>query len=328
MNLVSISARIAALGLVTFCAVACQGNLQPLSQAELAPAQAAFQNQSYEDAWDALDSYEADEFDRSARPIFYLLAGDINWEMGETNTALRFYRDYIQTGSQIDSVRVGNRILQIGTELITGERRLAYGLVTDRMRGESLLEELAMYHPRRDDIKANALLRLGQYHLEKGAYTEAINDFERLLTAFRGVNKYNDIGTFRAAQASFYRIVSPESGVTDMRKARELLTSYRDNFRSNGLYTQEAEALLFEVDSLIAQHYVVVGDFYSKINNYGGARRAYHEAEKYHGTDGAKDALKKRQALPLDEPNESDVPEELDAEETAPAPEPLTEEGN
>ncbi|MBT4560524.1 MAG: hypothetical protein HN961_09360 [Planctomycetes bacterium] len=300
MTLASIPARIAALGLITFCAAACQSNIHPRSQSELAPAMAAAQSNDWETVADSLESFKVESFDRNARPIFLRLAGDSHWELGKIDPAINYYRAYIQSpDSRADAFRIGNRLLKVGTEYLQGTRKGFLGFFSAPARGETILDDLATYHYQNDDLKADALIRLGHYHLEEGAFTEAKIDFDNLIERFTGT-KYEDVGTFRAAQASYFRIISPESGVTDMRTARNLLTSYLLHFSQTGAYVDEATQLLVQVDSLIAQHYVVVGDFYAKINNLRGARNAYLEAERYTGTEGAANALKNRQALPHD----------------------------
>ncbi|TAH39230.1 MAG: outer membrane protein assembly factor BamD [Planctomycetota bacterium] len=272
---------------------------EPYSSADLAPVHELARQGQWDEAWSRIDDMKREYFDPLAQGEYSLLAGDIAYQRGDWDEAIQNYELYLQfQGPAAQSSVVEARLFEMGLELIEGRRR-AFGIFSDRSRGAASLTNLAIYSPR-GRYAAEALAQVGEFHYENHYYQEAREDYQLLLVYHRD-SEWADLATFRIGMCGYHQVDGPWVDAGLIQQSMNQLKEYLKQFPS-GLYLQEAEQTVAELEELSAQKELQLGDYYRTVGNVRGARQHYREASTHSGTRAAELAQARLQGLPPEDP--------------------------
>ncbi len=255
---------------------ACSSTTKQLSVAELAEAQRLIDLGEDDEAFDYLDDYQVEDFDLPTQRDFNLMRGRLAYRLDEWSKAINYYEAFmLQAGPADDALEAEQRLLELGTELLDGKRKVFY-FFTDRSRGLVTLESLsaAASYPR---IRAEAMSRVAEYYYNQGRYRLAVPFYSGLLSPyFQGLG-WEDGASFRLAMC-FVRMIDPEtlSGTT-IRYAQDQLAAYLRDF-PGGLHRVEAEKWLLLCRYWMSDYHLMIGDYYRRIDNWQGAHHHYRLA--------------------------------------------------
>jgi len=277
---------------------------EPYGLADLEPVRSLVAEGRYDEAWDILESQEREYYDRDAQAEFSRLAGEVAWQLGDKDRAIRHYEEYIfYEAPDAEAARLAEeRLFELGLELLEG-RRKAFGIFPDRTRGATTLLHLASWAPL-SDLADDALARVGEWHFQDRQFRDAIEDY-RLLLRFHPDSEWADLAEFRIGHCQFLMIDGPwvDGRLIDgsLRQIQEYLRKY-----PSGLYRDQAEELVQTLEELSAGHHLVVGEYYEDIGNLRGARYRYRKASEEHAeTEAAAEARRRLAALPPPEEPET-----------------------
>ncbi|KAA3604986.1 MAG: outer membrane protein assembly factor BamD [Planctomycetota bacterium] len=280
---------------------------EPYSSADLAPVRAARDAGDWEEAWDLIEDLEREYFDRMSQGEFSRLAGDIAYEIENWDRSIRHYGEFLLfQGPTEDSRLVEQRLLEMGLDLLEGRRR-AFGIFPDRGRGATILLNMAAWAPA-SPYASEALASVGEYHYSQEYFDEALEDYQ-LILRFHPNSEWADLATFRIGMCGFQQLDGPEVDGRLIDGSRSQLKQYLRTFPS-GLYRQEAEEVVAELDEMSASHHLLIGEYYLEIGNLRGARQSFEEAAGRTGTDASTVALAHLESLPPDPPLEAFQPVE------------------
>lgn len=290
---------------------------EPYSSDDLEPVRQAVAVQDWELADDLLDDLERDYFDRLSQGEFSLMAGNVAWELEDWDPAIEHYSEYLLfVGPTTDSRVVEERMFEMGMELLEG-RRKAFGIFPDRSRGATLLLNLAAY-ARNSPISGEALAQVGDYHYKNDYYSDAKEDYQ-LLVRLHGDSEWIDLATFRIGMCDYLLLDGPHVDGRLIDQSRVQLKNYLQLFPS-GLYRDEAETALADLEEMSAEHELLIGEYYATIDNIRGARSHFQEASTRVGTEAAEVALEYLEELPPNPPLETALPPETAVEAAGESP--------
>lgn len=289
------------------CTAACSSPPgEPYSSADLDPIRDLVAAGDLDDAWDRIDDLEREYFDPLAQGEYSLLAGDIAYQRGDDDEAIRHYEDYLRfRGPAEASTVVEARLFELGLELLEG-RRKAFGIFPDRTRGAMTLLDLATVAPQ-SSYAAEALAHVGEFHYSHLHYADAIDDYRLILTHHRG-SEWADLATFRIGMCGFRQVDGPWVDARLIEQSLHQLKEYLKQFPS-GLYRAEAEEAVVALEAIAAQRALLLGDYYRTIGNTRGARQHYAAAVGRAGTPAAEAAMARLKDLPAEDPPLPPVPE-------------------
>ena len=248
---------------------------------------------------DLLSDYEREDFDRVSQGQFSLLAGNIAYRNGDWDDAIRRYEEFLLfEGAAQDSRLAEDRLLELGLDLLEGRHR-AFGIFPDRSRGIATLLNLAAWAPR-SPRAPEALAHVGEYHFENRYFNEAREDYRLILQQYPR-SEWADLAAFRLGMCNYLQIDKPTIDAKVINRSLNQLKQYMKLFPA-GLYRDEAEVTIVELEELSAQHELAVGDYYEDIGNILGARRRYREAASRFGTEAAVEARRRLERLPALDP--------------------------
>jgi hypothetical protein len=255
---------------------ACSSPQKQLSVEELATAIALIEAGEDERAYKMLDDYQVEDFDLPTQRDYNLMVARLADRIGKWSAAMKYYEAFtLQAGPADDAREAEMRLLDLGTELLDGERKVFF-FFTDRSRGVTTLENLSATasFPR---IRAEATARVAEHYFAKGRYRMAAPFYASLLSPDYAGLGWEDGASFRLAMC-YVRLVDPDklSGST-IRFAADQLAAYLRDF-PGGLHRVEAEEWLLLCRSWMADYQLLVGDYYRRIGNLQGARHHYRLA--------------------------------------------------
>jgi hypothetical protein len=242
----------------------------PRSVAELDTARTLHAEGQNQEAWDILSDFEAEEFDLGANREFNVLAGDVADALEDWNRAVRFYEAaMMQPGPAIQALRVEQRLLELGVELLEGKRRVLL-LFTDRGRGLVTLENLAFAGQFRS-TRSEALARIAEYRFAEGAYVDAAQFYAGLLDPTLAGLGYEDHAAFRLGMCSYLRIDPDKPKGSVIQQGLDQFRAYLRDF-PQGLSRAEAEAARADLAERLGEYHLMLADYYRRIDNPQGER--------------------------------------------------------
>jgi hypothetical protein len=242
----------------------------PRSVADLTEPRALHEQGQNEEAWEILDEFEAEEFDLGAQRTFNVLAGDVNDAMGEWNRTLRFYEAaMMQPGPASEALRVEQRLLELGIELLEGKYKVLY-FFTDRGRGIVTLENLAFGGQFRA-TRSEALARLAEYRYAEEDFIDAAQFYSGLLDPDLTGMGYEDLAAFRLGMCSYRRVQEGRLNGTVIMQGLDQFRAYLTDFPS-GLHREEAEKARAELAEYLSQYHLMLANYYRRIDNAPGER--------------------------------------------------------
>lgn len=263
--------RFPTLALAAAALAACQSNDGPaLGPEQIEPARVLHEEGRSEDAWDILSDFDADEFDLATQREFNQLAGEVCDARGEWDRAVRYYEAAMaQPGPASEALRVEQRLLELGIELLEGKRRVLF-FFTDRGRGVVTLENLAFAGQFRA-TRAEALARLAEHHYQRGAYADAALFYAGLLDPTLAGLGYEDQASFRLGMCSVMRVDPERLNGTLLLHGLDQFRAYLRDFPA-GLHVAEAEAESARLRELYGEYQLMLADYYRRIDNALGER--------------------------------------------------------
>ncbi len=242
----------------------------PRSASELDSARTLHVEGQHEAAWDIISDFEAEEFDLAAQREFNVLAGDVTDALGDWNRTVRFYEAaMVQPGPASQALRVEQRLLELGIELLEGKRKVLI-FFSDRGRGLVTLENLAFAGQFRS-TRAEALARIAEYRFAQGAYVDAAQFYAGLLDPTLAGLGYEDHAAFRLGMCAYLRLEPDKPKGTVIQQGLDQFHAYLRDF-PQGLSRAEAEAARADLAERLGEYHLMLADYYRRIDNPQGER--------------------------------------------------------
>ncbi|MDP6850750.1 MAG: outer membrane protein assembly factor BamD [Planctomycetota bacterium] len=246
-----------------------------LSHAEFLTALEAANEDRVSEVWSTLYRLDDDDFDRSSKIEFNLLAGDIAYLKEDWDQAIHHYEAYLLFGGAAGTSEVvEERLYSMALELLEGKRK-ALGIFTDRYRGVVTLQNLAAWAPN-SPFAPRARVAAANYLFDSRDFDEAKLEYLGLLR-YHPASEYSDLATFRLGMCGFEIISGPECDGELIELTINQFQQYLQGW-PNGLYKDDAVRALFALRATLANREILIGDFYRTIGNTRGARLHYKAA--------------------------------------------------
>ena len=270
----------------------------PLASSDLDEVRALMAEGENGAAWRTLQGLEEEDFDRFSRTEYNKLSGDLAYENGDFDLAIRGYENFLQAGAAgQDSRQVEGRLFEMGCAYLDREIRI-FGIFPDSHRGEVTLQNLALWAPKGSPYIPEALARVAGAAFESRRFVDAETDYETLLGDHPD-SEWADLARFRIGLCGLERVKGPWSDPKLISQAKNQLETYLAQAPS-GLHREEAMEAVAHLEELAARHEVLVGDYYLSIGNIRGARLRFQEAAGRQGTSAAETANLRLADLPPD----------------------------
>ncbi len=273
--------------------------IEPYSSADLQEARELYAQGELLDAYNALEDLKREYFDRPTQGEYSLLAGDIAYDREDWDRSIHHYEEYLLfAGVASEAERVEGRLYEMGLDLLEGERK-AFGIFTDRTRGIVTLHNLAAWAPS-SPWAPQALATAANYSFDRGEYNEAAIDYRLLLEQHAG-SEFTDLATYRLGMCGYLQIDGPWVDRRLIEHSAAQLRHYLRHYPT-GLFREDAQASLTDLERLGAERELMLGDYYARIGNVRGARLHYQAARTAGIEAVATDAEAKLAALPPNPP--------------------------
>jgi tetratricopeptide (TPR) repeat protein len=264
---------------VVLAITACSStNPVPLTSAVLDRARTAAEAGDWEECWDLLIEIDSEDLDRATLVDFSLLAGNAAWGTNNLVASIRYYETYLKLrGPGADSRQVGQRLFQVGNEMLEGQHR-TFGMFSNRYRGRITLQNLAGWDPD-GPYAAEALATVAEFSYQRERYDDAAVDYSLLLSRHRN-SAYGDLAVFRLGMCGYYSAFDAPTNRPLILSSADQLKKYLTLF-PNGQYVTEAQSALADLHQLNVDYFRYLGDYYAEIGNPIGAEKYYAQAEAY-----------------------------------------------
>jgi tetratricopeptide (TPR) repeat protein len=197
--------------------------------------------------------------------------------------------------------------LDIGRDLIRREGGSFFR--SNAARGTDVLRHFRQRYPTHRG-GADALRLLGEREFGKKRYRTAAERFRQLLAEYP-LSEWEPLASFRLAMCRFLVLQGSEYDQEAMLTARDELRGYLDLAPERPEFRSEAEAALATVERWLAEHQIVIANFYRRLGNDHGERVALEELlQNYPESDRAAEANRRLAQMPP-EPSGTETTEGL-----------------
>ena len=170
--------------------------------------------------------------------------------------------------------RAMQREFEIADAFLRGRKRLLMGFlpITAREDGLEILVRLAEHAPK-TKMAEKALMRIGEYHYDRGEYLESLAAFDRYLDAFGESDRAGE-AMLKAALSAYRSFRGPEHDETPLVEAEQrfrlLMERYPERARRAG-----AADILRDIAHRRAEKRFHTAEFYERVNRPRSAARYY-----------------------------------------------------
>lgn len=214
------------------------------------------------------------------------LAGRAAMQRGRYYDAYEWFERQLRSypdGQLADRALV--REMEIAEAFLQGRKRVVLGFLRlpARAEGVEILRRVAEHAPG-SELADRALLRIGDYHFERGEYVQAVDAYDEYRVLF-GQGERASHAALQAARAVFRSFKGLAWDVTPLVEAEQRLRAFRQRWP---LRAREADvgALLARIDQLRAEKLLQTAGFYRRVSRPRAARfycrqvaRAYPDSD-------------------------------------------------